>query len=199
MPVVSWLRRTWVRFWLRRVKFTGRYGDLRRLYMIKDPWNLANPDEQGRFRECNRLIEELVPDCVSLLEVGCGEGLQTEHLLRVSQTVVGIDVSPIAIDRARLRLKDVEFKIGRAEDAATLFPGRRFDLVTAFEVLYYASDIPMVIGVLQQVGNTVLVTYFSERAAKMELHFTGDGWRRLDSISAGNTQWHCFVWSAPSL
>lgn len=196
MMLEKFIRGMWTRLWLRRSKFSGRYGDLERLYALRDPWNLSGSGEQSRFEQTNQLIAEWVPDCRSLLEIGCGEGLQTEHLKRISKSVVGLDISATAIGRARARLPTVEFKIGRAEDAAGLFPGRKFDLLTAFEMLYYSTDIPAMIVEMQQLSDTLLVTNYAERAEVMGHHFEGPGWQRLRSISADGQRWDCHLWRA---
>lgn len=191
------LKSLWARYWLRNAKFTGRYEDLERLYAISDPWNLSSAKEQARFEASNALIRSLVPDCAKLLEIGCGEGLQTVHLLEVSRSVAGMDVSDKAVARARARCPAADLKVGKAEDVASLFSGRRFDIVTAFEVLYYAQDIPRVLGALQQLSDTLLVTNFADRAALMQRYFTGEGWHRLPDIVSEGVTWECHVWRKP--
>lgn len=193
---VATFRNFWSRLWLRRSHFSGRYSDLERLYTLKDPWDLASSREQARFVATNRAVERVAPGCQSLLEIGCGEGLQTEHLAKVSRSVAGLDVSAQAVERARQRLPRVEFQAGPAEDVAALFPGRRFDLATAFEVLYYMPDVPRVIATLQGLADAVLVTSFSNEAEKVRAQLTGPGWSELEPISAEGTDWRVFYWKA---
>lgn len=190
------LRRLWARLWLKGSHFSSRYGNLQRLYMVRDPWNLASPREQARFSRTNEAIASAVPGCRTLLEIGCGEGLQTEHLLEVSDTVTGLEVSAQAVKRARERLPKVEFKVGAAEDVPQLFAGRRFDLVTACEVLYYMTDVPGTLEHLQSVADALLVTSYSAKAAELEPAMRGPGWRELVPISAEDTVWRVFVWRA---
>lgn len=189
------LRSLWTRFWLRGSKFSGRYSGLNSLYRIKDPWNLLSDKEQARFRETNNRIRMIAPDCRSILELGCGEGAQTRWLMDITPDVTGVEVSEHAVARARQALPAATFKVGRAEDIATLFPDRRFDLATALEVLYYSDDIPSVIAKAQGLADRLLVTNFSERAERVTAHFTGPGWSRLDDIEAGGTVWQCHYWS----
>ena len=187
-------RRLWARIWLRRSQFSGDYGKLKALYAVEDPWELQSAREQERFSRTNALVRSLAPDCQRLLELGCGEGYQTEHLLQVSASVTGIDVSAQAIARARDRCPTGTFMVGRAEDAASLLAGQDFDLVTAFEVLYYSKDIRAILADLQTLAPVVLVTNFADRAARMGEHFTGPGWSRLDDLTAGTTVWQVHVW-----
>jgi SAM-dependent methyltransferase len=188
------LKSLWTRFWLRNSKFSGRYEDLRRLYTVRDPWNLQSAKEQARFEAANALIRSLVPDCGSLLELGCGEGFQTAHLQDVSRAVTAVDVSDKAVARARAACPSVEFDVGRAEDVGRLFSGRRFDIVTAFEVLYYSDDAARVIGEVQQLSDVLLVSNYVERAKRMEGLFTGPDWSRLEDIVAEGTVWECHAW-----
>ena len=197
MDFTKKFRDLWARFWLRNVKFSGRYDDIKKLYAIKDPWNLGDPKERVRFAETNARIKKIVPDCQSLLEIGCGEGFQTLELLQVSRSVSGIDISPLAIKRAELNCPRATFKVGKAEDLSELFKGQRFDLVTAFEVLYYAPDIPKVIAELQKLSDRLLVTNYLSRAEKMRQYFSGPGWSKLDSIVVVDTTWECDIWQRP--
>ncbi len=189
------LRGLWARWWLRRSSFGGRYGDLKRLYLIEDPWNLASPKERARFEASNAILRQVAPGCRTLLELGSGEGLQTEHLIRVSESVAGLEISPAAVRRAQARLPGVTFRVGRVEDAPRLFPGRRFDVVTALEVLYYVEDVAAVLSALQGIAETLVITSYRARAERMRHLFAGPGWRRLDDIEAEGTVWEAYVWS----
>jgi predicted TPR repeat methyltransferase len=190
----SWAKSLWVRFWLRRTKFSGRYGDLRKLYATRDPWDLLSEREQYRFDAVNAMVRAMAPSCRTLLELGCGEGFQTRKLMAVSAHVAGIDVSDLAIARAQLDLPQAEFHVGRAEDVGTIFVGRRFDIATACEVLYYSDDIDAAISGVQSVSDRLLVTNFAERAQHMRAHFSGADWQRLPDIVHHETIWECYFW-----
>jgi SAM-dependent methyltransferase len=188
------IKRLWVRFWLKGVQFSGRYGRLERLYAAEDPWNLASAKEQARFAACNGVIAQLVPGCASLLELGCGEGFQSVWLTKVSQAVTGIDVSERAVERARIACPQGTFIAAPAEDIGTLFAGQRFDLVTAFETLYYASDPAQVIAAAQGLADCLLVTNYTARMERLAPLMAGPGWSVLPPIEAEGTRWECRVW-----
>jgi trans-aconitate methyltransferase len=189
-------RKLWARIWLRRSQFSGRYGQLKALYAIEDPWDLTSDREQERYVRMNALIRELVPDCRELLELGSGEGLQTRRLLEVSEHVTGVELSAQAVERAKARCPQATFIVGRAEEAASLVRGRRFDLVTAFEVLYYARDVAAILADLQPIAPVILVTNYMDLASRMERYFDGAGWTRLDDIAIEDIVWRVDVWRA---
>jgi 2-polyprenyl-3-methyl-5-hydroxy-6-metoxy-1,4-benzoquinol methylase len=191
------LRRNWralhTGLWFKR----SRYRRMDRLYLLEDPWQLASAREHGRFALTNAVIAEIAPDCAALLEIGSGEGEQTAHLLKVARSVTGIEVSQAAVDRARLAVSHAEFLVGCAEDAPALLGGRRFDIVTACEMLYYAPDVRQVLDTLKRLAPRVLVTVYDKRAQGFASHFEGAGWSRLEDMVIEGTRWYCHVWRAP--
>jgi 2-polyprenyl-3-methyl-5-hydroxy-6-metoxy-1,4-benzoquinol methylase len=83
----------------------------------------------------------LVPDSppLRILDVGCGTGLNAQHLAAKGHTVVGIDLSPVAIEKFRQKgfegiVCDVE------KEKGVPFPSCSFDLVFASEVVEHIAD-----------------------------------------------------------
>ncbi len=78
-----------------------------------------------------------------LLDVGCGGGLIAEPLARLGATVTGLDPSPETIEAARAHAAaqelDIEYIMGTTQDL--LERSRRFDCVTALEVVEHVPDI----------------------------------------------------------
>ena len=111
-----------------------------------DPWGLNwRPTQMYRY---GRMIAELTVvresrnapmDCV--VDVGCATGEFTELLRRslpesAGRRVVGVDVSQTAIERARKRHPQVEFRVAALDELSRHFPGSA-DLISCLEVLYY--------------------------------------------------------------
>jgi SAM-dependent methyltransferase len=118
--------------------------------------------EQHRFRETNTFLRQHVGAVETALEVGCGEGHQTRALQQVARAIVGVDVSPTAIQRAKTRAPGVTFVAGDILKSPEFAPPRRFDLVTVCELLYYINDVPSYVRALERLGRHVLATYFDK-------------------------------------
>lgn len=80
------------------------------------------------------------------LDVGCGGGANVRRLLEKSGgRVVGLDYSSVSVEKSR-RLNRAAIDAGRCEilhgDVMALpFPPQSFDVVTAFETVYFWPDI----------------------------------------------------------
>ncbi len=74
--------------------------------------------------------EELAPEARSVLEVGCGEGLFLERVLRNRHPsrLAGVEIDPAQMTRARARL-------GSAAEIGPEFPSDPFDTVVCINVL----------------------------------------------------------------
>jgi SAM-dependent methyltransferase len=72
----------------------------------------------------------------TILDLGCGLGKFTHLIWQATKAnVVGIDVSPTAIQKAKARYADIDYRVG---DVCSLdFPSGSFDLVIASELLWY--------------------------------------------------------------
>lgn len=153
------------RRWMRKTfPYGNHYRDeaarFNRLYLIPDPWTMKCTRESIRFRETNRLISDNFGHSPSLLEIGCGEGLQSKELQQVCDHLYGIDVSSRAIRRAKRQCPQATFAVSDIYDLPPPIPSTRFDLVTACEVLFYKSDIPRALNRMSALGRTCFVSYY---------------------------------------
>lgn len=90
---------------------------------------------------------ELTPDA-EVLDCGCGGGANMKRLLKkCPQGVVkGIDYSPVSVEKSK-RVNKAAVAKGRcdvlcASVAELPFESEQFDLVTAFETVYFWPDLP---------------------------------------------------------
>ncbi len=87
-------------------------------------------------------MRAMVPSTGSLriLDVGCGTGLNAEELSRHGHQVIGIDLSPIAIEKFRGR--GLDGLVCDIEAGPLPLPAASFDLVYASEVIEHCVDAP---------------------------------------------------------
>jgi SAM-dependent methyltransferase len=111
-------------------------------HVRRDPWDYeCNPIERERFARQTALL-----DCIAErrrfpvgLEIGCAEGLFTEVLAERCESLLVLDISPIALDRARRRrpwgdrIRFAEFDLRHDPIPST------FDLIVVAGVLEYFS------------------------------------------------------------
>lgn len=185
------LRDCWKRMALRRVHYADRADRLDLLYRVEDPWQMTSPREQARFAWTNRLIAAQFGRPASILEIGCGEGHQSQHLSHVCGQLYGIDVSRRAVERAARRCPHSTFAVG--DPFTANLPGV-VDLVVACEVIYYVKDVPAFLARLAQLGRACLVTYYHGQAPALAPYFAAltDGHR--EQFRYGEVEWTAVSW-----
>lgn len=81
---------------------------------------------EGRFRQLALQGLSINQD-TQILDLCCGGGQTTRFLVSYSQQVTGLDVSPVALNRAIKTVPEAKYVEGLAE--AMPFPDQQFDLV----------------------------------------------------------------------
>ena len=107
--------------------------DFNQLYHTADPWGI----ERASFRD--RALRRVIGPHVAgkrVLELGCGEGHLTSACFGKAASVVGIDISEVAIERAKLRgIRNAQFE---AADFLSI-PFAGYDVIAAIECVNYLS------------------------------------------------------------
>jgi SAM-dependent methyltransferase len=113
---------------------------------------VVSPEAYGRFmgRYAGPLAEVFVDFAGvgvddKVLDVGCGPGALTAHLLSVGAEVSAIDPSPPFVDAIRARFPDVDVRRGTAEELP--YDSAVFDAALAQLVVHFMAD--PVVGVRQ--------------------------------------------------
>jgi cyclopropane fatty-acyl-phospholipid synthase-like methyltransferase len=107
--------------------------DFNRYYTKPDPWGVS----RAAFRD--KVLRRHLTGFVrnkSVLELGCGEGHLTQAVFHRARQVVAVDISDVAIARAKmLNVPNARF------DTADLLdiPLRGYDVIAAIECIYYLS------------------------------------------------------------
>jgi SAM-dependent methyltransferase len=107
--------------------------DFNLYYSTPDPWHIA----RSRFRDkvLRRCLGRFIRD-KSVLELGCGEGHLTQEIFGRARSVVGVDISDVAIARAKsLELPNARFE--NADLLQTSFKG--YEVIAAIECIHYLS------------------------------------------------------------
>jgi 2-polyprenyl-3-methyl-5-hydroxy-6-metoxy-1,4-benzoquinol methylase len=123
----------------------------------------AHYAQSSEFERSSKVFtRRLVPDHPSLriLDLGCGTGLNASHLAAKGHTVVGIDVSPVAVEQ--FRKKGFEGFVCDIETEPVPVPDGAFDLVYASEVIEHLADTGRFLGEISRLlrpdGTLVLST-----------------------------------------
>jgi 2-polyprenyl-3-methyl-5-hydroxy-6-metoxy-1,4-benzoquinol methylase len=160
-----------------------------------DKYGSKNPLVRQLMARFQRTLDELLDraDPVSLLDVGCGEGVLVHRFAQRlgSRRVVGIDLAEesIQVGWSEHRAPNLEYRTGAAEDLP--FAEDEFDLVSAIEVL---EPVPDPAGTLSQMARCAerhLLLSVPREPLWRALNMTrGAYWSQL-----GNTPGHLNHWS----
>ena len=157
-----------------------------------DPWDFATSDYE-REKYADTLAALGAERFARGLEVGCSIGVFTDQLAGVCDELVAIDVSELALERARAR---VAGRRGVSLVHMTFpeeMPEGRFDLVVCSEVLYYLDDAAFTHAIerlraMLESGATVLAVHW--RPATSSYPLGGD--EVHDRLRAELGEWHAF-------
>lgn len=130
-----------LRLWWHRRKVRSKMD--RVFSRREDPFGYrSTPYETKRLAAMEKAVGER--RFGAALEVGCAEGDFTERLLKRSDKVTAVDISAVALARARARLEDRRVEFIEADIRDWQPPqGLRYDLIVLGDVLYYI-DKPLV-------------------------------------------------------
>jgi SAM-dependent methyltransferase len=199
--VANALRRRRMLWAQRRMSDAEGLRDLAARYETPDPWNMAGDKEQYRFAETNRLIVDQViapaRKLRTILEIGCGEGHQSEHLARLCDQLTGIDVVAAAVARARGRVPRAELIVGELEAQPWADERGRFDLVTAFEVACFFRDLPSLFRTMSRLGRVCMITYHRPGEPLIEPALRALPLAGRAAFSFGATEWRAAWWRPP--
>ena len=91
-----------------------------------------------RYSDWLTALANLLPVKASILELGCADGIPTARFLSQQFDYLGVDLSPVQIQQARINVPQARFEI--ADMASLSFPGCSFDAIIA---LYSLIHLPV--------------------------------------------------------
>ena len=118
-------------------------GDFEQMYRDhSDPWQQA---ELGAMESEKSVGASLVSrlghfcDAKKVLELGCGFGHYTQRLAESNLDVTGIDISEVAIEKARELHPDCRFEVGEINDYSAI-KALAPDIIVMSEITWYILD-----------------------------------------------------------
>jgi ubiquinone/menaquinone biosynthesis C-methylase UbiE len=124
--------------------------------------------DEYRYDKLNylpRLVDVSTYQGKSLLEVGCGAGIDLVRFARAGAVVTGIDLSTTAIELARKNIEQNGLKadLWVMNGESMQFPDNSFDVVYAHGVLQYTADVEKMVAEIHRVvkpgGEVVVMVY----------------------------------------
>ena len=188
-----WLRRRFIRTVMRGTRYADRHERFDLAYRLSDPWKMHSSREQTRFAATNAIIEREFGRVGRILELGSGEGHQSEHLAQLCDELHGIEPSARAVERARERLPRSRFDVGDLFAQPWLEETGRYDLVVGCEMLYYIADLPRLLSTVSRLGHGCLFTYL-ERAEELDAPLAAMPGAGHDVIEAEGERWKAVWW-----
>ena len=122
---------------------------------FSDPWSYEKHYLFGLNRIENTIKHIPKSNYINILDLGCGNGYSTNLIMNLGEKIIGVDISPTAVKKARLRLKDktnCDFII--ADIQKLPFKPSAFDLIVCIEVLSYfakCSNLDKIIADLKSI------------------------------------------------
>lgn len=132
--------------------------------------------------EYRQRLLELVPEGISLLEIGVGTGGLLTELAAVASQVIGVDHSPAMLTEARRRMTEsaaerVELRLG--EMTHLPLPDASVGCVVANMVLHHAADPPAVLAEIRRVlvlGGVLLLADLARHEREVAREQLADQW-----------------------
>jgi SAM-dependent methyltransferase len=155
-----------------------------------DPWHYADdPYERGKYAAT--LATSPRERYAAGLEIGCSEGVFTREAAERVDWLLGIDVSAVAVDRARAHCADLSGVAFRQVDFIDDELAERFDVIFCSEVLYYIPPwkrgqvARKIAGWLKPGGDLVLVHTWRETTREWGDIYGEGGAERLHRLFTG--------------
>jgi SAM-dependent methyltransferase len=150
-------------------------------YVQSNPWGTIGSDKD--IVRTDLLLDRLrYARFVNILDLGCGEGQQTNALSKLAENTIGIDIAGNAIERAQSQFPHIRFQQGELLDVIkdTQIAQTPFDFISLSEVLYYFQtdeERHAALSGLARIGAPACLYYFSvivTGASKYRRYFTHD-------------------------
>jgi trans-aconitate methyltransferase len=107
---------------------------------------------------CRAILDQYV--FANILDVGCGKGAFTHLLKKQNNEVLALDISPTAIERARVCYPDIWFEQADVTKEGWIQIVEEYDCVVCLELLSYIDSWRRLIKEFSQLGKYSLIKLF---------------------------------------
>lgn len=94
-----------------------------------------------------------------ILDIGCGKGSFTHLLKKANNEVVGMDISQTAIEKARARYRNIDFKVLSISELMST-QKEQYDLVIMIEILSYLENWKEVIEYVSKITRYIFISLY---------------------------------------
>lgn len=143
----------------------------------------------------------------SVLDVGCGQGLNTVRFTEdwPDAKIVGVDLSDVGIEYAKSHYNSKNISFYCMDVSDLLVEGKKYDLVTAFELLEHIEDWEKIANVMTEISNRYIMVsvpigrmreyekehghYRNYKKGELESFFEKNGFKTVKTYYAGFPFW----------
>lgn len=142
------------------------------------------------YNQYLRLLEkEIINDCQTLLDVGCGASSPIQKFTRKLRHTVGVDCFPEALSKSRAAGIHREYKLADVLSLDENFAPRSFDCVVALDLIEHLS----------KADGLRLITAMEKIAKKKIIIFTPNGFLPQNEYDGNPNQVHLSGWTAAEI
>ena len=157
-------------------------GEFEQMYQdFEDPWEQTLHETNASEKIiCVNLIKRFSLN--NIIELGCGFGHLTNQVSKVCDSVLGVDISPTAINTAKKKYKDCKFEVSNFSNFEKIKTVRP-DCIIMSEITWYVLDHldDFILLLKKEMPNTILIHMLTTYNNKNQT-YGADKFTNLDEI-----------------
>ena len=136
-------------------------AEVREFYKKSEEYcQVLSAEREEFFQRYLGLIDRYASKCQKVLDAGCGTGLSTHLLSQKKEKVVGIDLSPLFLQKGRQKLGRPDLPLVAGDLLSLPFKSNSFDLVVMYLVIEVLPDAEQALREMMRVlrpGGTFII------------------------------------------